>query len=87
MTKDFPYSELFSSIFFRIQTKYGEIRSISPYSVRMRGNADQNNSGYGHSLRSVLVFDFVGYFIRIFCYKKNAKTHMLLMKLLPQSKI
>ena len=30
-----------------------EIRSISPYSVRMRENADQNNSEYGHFLRSV----------------------------------
>ena len=73
MPKDFPYSELFSSIFFRIRTKYGEIRIISPYSVRMRENADQNNSRYGHFLRSVLVFDFVGYFIRIFCYKKMPK--------------
>ena len=26
--------------------------SISPNSVRMRGNADQNNSAYGHILRS-----------------------------------
>ena len=31
-----PYLELFWSTFFRIQTEYGEIRSISPYSVRMR---------------------------------------------------
>ena len=28
-----PYSELFWSAFSRIQTEYGEIRSISPYSV------------------------------------------------------
>ena len=26
--------------------------NISPYSVRMRGNTDQNNSEYGHFLRS-----------------------------------
>ena len=26
--------------------------SVSPYSVRMRENADQNNSKYGHFLRS-----------------------------------
>ena len=25
---------------------------LSPYSVRMRGNADQNNSEHGHLLRS-----------------------------------
>ena len=44
--------ELFWSVFCGIRTKYGEIRSIFPYSVRMRENADQNNSEYGHFLRS-----------------------------------
>ena len=29
------------SVFFRIRTEYGEIRNISPYSVRMRENTDQ----------------------------------------------
>ena len=48
-----PYSELFWSTFSRIRTEYGEIWSISPYSVRMRDNADQNNSEYGHFSRSV----------------------------------
>ena len=33
----------------------GEIRSISLYSVRMRENADQNNSKYGHFSRSGLL--------------------------------
>ena len=47
-----PYSELFWSTFSRIQTEYGEILSISPYSVVMRENADQNNSEYGHILSS-----------------------------------
>ena len=32
---------IFWSVFSRIRTKYGEIRSISPYSVRMRENTDQ----------------------------------------------
>ena len=45
--------KLFWSIFSRIRTEYGEIRSISPYSVRMRENADPSNSEYGHFLRSV----------------------------------
>ena len=40
--------------FSRIRTEYVEIRSISPYSVRMRENADQNNSEYSHFLRSEL---------------------------------
>ena len=48
------YSELFWSAFFRIRTEYGEILRISPYSVRMRKNMDQNNSEYGHFLRIVL---------------------------------
>ena len=47
-----PYSELFWSAFSRIWTEYGEILRISPYSVRMRENVDQNNSEYGHFLRS-----------------------------------
>ena len=47
-----PYLELFWSVFSRIRTKYGEIRNISPYSVPMRGNTEQNSSEYGHFLRS-----------------------------------
>ena len=39
-------------IFCCIRTKYGEIRSISPYSVRVREDMDQNNSEYGHFWRS-----------------------------------
>ena len=39
--KKYPYSELFWSAFSRIRTEYGEILRISPYSVRMRENADR----------------------------------------------
>ena len=46
-------SEFYWSVFFSIRTEYGEILRISPYSVRMRENADENNSEYGHFLRSV----------------------------------
>ena len=49
-----PYSEIFWSAFSRIWTEYGEILRVSPYSVRIRENADQNNSEYRHFLRSVL---------------------------------
>ena len=42
------HSEFFWSAFSRIWTEYGEIRSISPYSVRMRENADQKNSECEH---------------------------------------
>ena len=51
-----PYSELFSSAFSRIRTKYGEILRISPYSIQMRGNTDQNNSEHGHFSRSDSLF-------------------------------
>ena len=47
-----PHSELFWSTFSRIRTQYGEIWSIFPYSVQIRTNAGQNNSEYGHFLRS-----------------------------------
>ena len=53
LCKDCPYSEFFWSVFSRIWTEYGEIRSISPYSVRVRENADQKSSKNGHFLRSV----------------------------------
>ena len=46
------YSGLFWSAFSRIWTDYGEILRMSPYSIRMRENEDQNNSEYGHFLRS-----------------------------------
>ena len=44
---------VFGVVLVRIWTKNGEIRSISPYSVQMRENTDQNNSEYGHFLLSV----------------------------------
>ena len=35
---------------------YNKILRISPYSVRMRENTDQNNSEYGHFWRSVTCY-------------------------------
>ena len=52
LRKKCPYSELFWSSFSRIWTEYGEIRSICPYSVQMRENADQNNPKQEHFSRS-----------------------------------
>ena len=40
-------------LIFRIRIEYGE--RISPYSVQMRENKDQNISEYGHFLRSILL--------------------------------
>ena len=52
LREKWPYSELFWRAFFRIRTEYEEIICISLYLVRLRGNADQNNSKYEHFLRS-----------------------------------
>ena len=54
LRKKCPYSELLWSVFSRIWTKYGEIRSLSPYSVRKREKAEQDNSEYGHFSRSAM---------------------------------
>ena len=48
LRKTCPYSELFWSVFSRIWTEYGEIRSASPFSAQMRENTDQNNSEFEH---------------------------------------
>ena len=48
LREKFPYSEFFWSVFSRIWTECGEIRSISLCSVRMWGSMDQKNSKYGH---------------------------------------
>ena len=47
-----PYSQLIWSAFPGIWTEYEEALCISPYSVLMRENADQNNYEYGRFLRS-----------------------------------
>ena len=53
-----PYSELLWSAFSRIWTAYGEILRISSYSVRVRESMDENNSEYGHVLRSEFLTSF-----------------------------
>ena len=58
LCKKCPHSELFWSAFSRIWTEYEEILRIFQYSVRMRENADQNNSEYGHLLHIELLFCF-----------------------------
>ena len=52
LRKKCSYSELFWSVFSNIRTEYGEVRSISPYSIRMRKNAHQNTSECGYFSRS-----------------------------------
>ena len=55
-----PCSELFWPASSGIRTEYGEILGISPYSVRMRENADQNNSEYGHFYAVIYLLVVVG---------------------------
>ena len=56
LSEKYPYLELFWPVFSGIRTEYGEILHISPFSVRIQENADQNNFEYGHFLRSVVLF-------------------------------
>ena len=55
--KSVQIRSFFWSVFSRIRTEYGEILHISLYSVQMRENTDQNNSKYGHFLRSASLMD------------------------------
>ena len=50
--KNVQIRSFFWSIFSRIRTEYGETRSISPYSVRMRQKRTRKNSAFGHFPRS-----------------------------------
>ena len=52
LREQFPYSELFWSVFSRIRIECGNILRISPYSVRIREKTNQNNSTQGDILRS-----------------------------------
>ena len=46
----------FWSVFSRIRSEYGEIRRISPYSVRMRENTDQKKTPYLNTFHVVYLF-------------------------------
>ena len=54
--KSVQMGSFFWSVFSRFRTEYGEIQSISSYSVRMRENTDQKNSVFGHYSRSEIYF-------------------------------
>ena len=59
LCKKRPYSELFWSVFSCIRTECKEIFRISSYLIRMRENTYQNNSEYGHFLRSGVHYDAI----------------------------
>ena len=44
--KSVQIRSFFWSLFSRIWTEYGEIRSVSQYSVRMRDDTDQKKTPY-----------------------------------------
>ena len=46
--KSVQIGSFFWFVFSHIRTEYGEIRSISPYSVEMRENTDQKKTVFGH---------------------------------------
>ena len=46
LPKKCPFSDFLASVFSRVRTEYSV--QMHPYSVRIRENADQNNSKYGH---------------------------------------
>ena len=73
------HSELFLSTFSRIRTEYGEILRISPYSVRMRENEDQNNSEYGHFLRRARHFCIPSFKVSVFFFVDVANTDIQLI--------
>ena len=51
--KSVPNTEFFWYVFSRIRTGYKNLRSESPYSVRMEEKTDQKNSVFGHFLHSI----------------------------------
>ena len=55
LRKKYLYLELFWSVFSSIRTEYGVILRVSPYSVGMRENMNQNNSEYEHLLHNVYI--------------------------------
>ena len=73
--KKCPYSGIFWSVFSRTWAEYGEIRSISPYAVRMQENTDHKKSEYGHFSWSVYFLSFsfyLGFLSRTFKIHRTA---------------
>ena len=50
--------EFFWSFISQIRTEYEDIFRISPYSVQMQENTNQENSKYGHFSRSGINYLF-----------------------------
>ena len=61
LRKKCPYLEFFCSVFSHIRTEYGKIRSISPYSVQIRENADEKtpNTDTFYAVFSLHIFNYL----------------------------
>ena len=87
------YSEFFWSVFCRIRTEYGEMRSISLYLIQMRENRNQNNSRYGHFLRGVrkhlykLIRAFLLFYINYWEHRKHLCLHLFFFVLFNLSRL
>ena len=66
LVRIFPHSDC-------IQSECGKMLSISPNSAQMQENADQNNSEYGHFLRSVH-FLLINALLKILAHSKTIKS-------------
>ena len=62
LRKNCPYSEFFWSVFSRVRTECKDLRSKSPYRVRIQENTDQKNSEYEHFLCSENMSDISSFF-------------------------
>ena len=68
----------FCSVFSRIRNKYGEIRGISPYSVRMRENTDQKYLHIGTLFKQWYQHrdQYVSTHIEIYIHRTCATAHI-----------
>lgn len=57
LCKNCPYSEVISSVSFRIRNESGDLLSNNQYSVWIQENPNQNNSQYGLLVLNGLIFE------------------------------
>ena len=61
----------FWSVFSRIWTEYGEIQSISPYSIRMRENTDQKKTPYSDTCYAMEDYWNINKFCKLYWGYRN----------------
>ena len=68
MREKCPNTDFFPVRIFRIRTEYGEIWSISPYSIRMRKNTDQKKLRIWTRFMQCSVIDRLSNFMSFYGY-------------------